>query len=53
MDSDTRGGSPGRDRDRVRRGDRVGDRSSRFDGGGRDRSRDKDRSDTRRIYISK
>lgn len=51
MDSDTRGGSPNRDRDRSRRGDRS-ERGSRFDGG-RDRSREKDSRDTRRIYISK
>lgn len=53
MDSDARGGSPSRDRDRSRRGDRLGgERGSRFDGG-RDRSREKDSRDTRRIYISK
>lgn len=52
MDIDTRGGSPGRDRDRSRRSERMG---SRFDNNDRDKSRDRDgrQSDTRRIYISK
>lgn len=50
MDSDARS-SPSRDRDRSRRGERS-ERGSRFDGG-RDRSREKDSRDTRRIYISK
>lgn len=51
MDTDTRSGSPGRDRDRTRRGERTG---SRFDSGNnRDRSREKDSGTTRRIYISK
>lgn len=49
MDVDTRG-SPNRDRERQRRAER--DRGSRFDSA-RDRSREKDSRDTRRIYISK
>lgn len=52
MDIDARSGSPGRDRDKSRRGERTG---SRFDNNDRDRSRDRDsrQSDSRRIYISK
>jgi hypothetical protein len=49
MDLDTRGSSPSRDRDRSRRGERTG---SRFEDS-RDRSREKDRGDCRRIYVSK
>lgn len=53
MDIDNRGTiSPGRDRERSRRGERTG---SRFDNNDRDKSRERDgtRQDSRRIYISK
>jgi hypothetical protein len=48
MDTDARGTSPGRDRERSRRGERTG---SRFDNNDRDRSRE--RGNTRRVYVSK
>lgn len=50
MDIDNRGGSPNRDRDRSRRGERTG---SRFDNNDRDKSRDRDGRQSNRIYISK
>lgn len=51
MDIDARVISPGRDRERSRRAERTG---SRFDNIDRDdKSRDRERQDTRRIYISK
>lgn len=49
MDTDARGTSPGRDRERARRGERSG---SRFDNNDRDRSRERGK-DTRRVYVSK
>ncbi|CRK96705.1 CLUMA_CG009891, isoform A [Clunio marinus] len=50
MDVDTRGSSPGRERDRSRRSERTG---SRFDNNDRDKSRERDnRQESRRIYIS-
>jgi len=50
MDENLRGGSPNRDRDRSRRGERT---SSRFDNNDRDKSRERERQESRRIYISK
>lgn len=50
MDVDSRS-SPSRERDRSRRGDRVGSRFDNNDRNDRDKSRDRDNS--RRIYISK
>jgi hypothetical protein len=49
MDTDARGTSPGRERERARRGERTG---SRFDNNDRDRSRERGK-DTRRVYVSK
>lgn len=53
MDTDVRGGSPGRDRDRSRRGERIGSRFDNNDRENKSRERDGRQSDTRRIYISK
>lgn len=51
MDVDIRGGSPGRDRDRLRRSERIGSRFDNNDRNDRDKSRERDNA--RRIYISK